>query len=296
MFILDAMTEQDNKKRELLGILNDVEHKAEDIESNGREIVQQGRFIRDLVRLIKEFIQAIPDDSYLSPEKWENPRAVWQNLQKQVSITKIKLEEIKPFVFATDSTSASATVSASSIISIKSISSLPRDVQCPAYKIHDKFEQFLEQSNLIEKITNEIKRLGLSISSTVSESPLSLLKQSEQAFKVPSVNEVAPSAVLIPLREAINRILADMLPRRPNQEETGKSTGKKIRSICTQCSSSTIDSIQIENLTKEADNLNNLFSSSKQAMLTREEVRELMNRGLVLILDFLRMIDEHKMR
>lgn len=290
------MTEQDKKMKELLGILNDVEHKADNIESNGREIVQQWRFIGDLVRLSKEFIQVIPDDSYLSPEKWENQLAVWQNLQKQVSITKIKLEEIKPHVFATDSTSASATVSASSIISIKSISSLPQDVQGPAYKIHDKFEQFLEQSNLIAKITNEINRLGLSISSTGNESSLSLLKQSQQAYKAPSVNEVAPSAVLIPLREAIKRILADMLPRQPKQVKTGKNPGIKIRSICTQCSHDTVDSTLIETLANEADNLNNLFSSSKQAMLTRDEVRELMNRGLVLILDFLRMIDEHKIR
>lgn len=290
------MTEQDNKKRELLGILDDVERKAEDIESNGREIVQQGRFIRDLVRLNKEFIQVVPDDSYLSSENWEYQRSVWQHLLNQASVAKIKLQEMKPLVFATDSTSASATVSASSIISIKSISSLPQDAQGSAYKIHDKFEQFLEQSNLIAKITNEINRLGLSISSTGNESPLSLLKQSEQAYKAPSVNEVAPSAVLIPLREAINRILADMLPRRPEQEETGKNPGIKIRSICKQCSHDTVDSTLIENLANEADDLNGLFSNSKQAVIRRNEVRELMNRGLVLILDFLRMIDEHKMR
>jgi len=87
--------------------------------------------------------------------------------------------------------------------------------------IYEKFEQLLEQPDLIRKIDGEIQRLGLSTAATSSRSALSLLNEAEQAFRVPSVNEVSPSAVPIPVREAIKRIFDDLLPRRPQQEKTG---------------------------------------------------------------------------
>lgn len=201
------MTEQ--KKKELLQELNDAEHDAQSLIDKGRDMVQLGQYISDLSRYNKEFIQLIPDDSSLSPERWENQLFAWQTVHKQIN-TQNKRHDI----VLTDSSSLSAAVSASSIISTETIVSLPQAAQDQAWVIHNKFEQLLEQSDLIQKVGNEIQRLGLSTSSGGKESTLSLLKQAEQAFKAPSINEVSPSAVLIPLREAINRVFADLLPKR----------------------------------------------------------------------------------
>ena len=284
------MTELKKKKEELLGILTAAEHDAQSLISKGREIIQTGQFISDLSRYNKEFVQLIPDDSYIPADRWENQLFAWQNVHKQVDVANSSHNLV-----LTDSSSTSAAVSASSIISTMVISTLPQDTQDKAIVIFHKFEQLMEQSDLFKKIGDEIHRLGVSTTSSGKASPLSLLKQAEQAFKAPSVDEASPSAVLIPLREAINGVFVALLPKRLQQEETGGNQ-KKLLSICKQCSRDGVDSKQIENLAKKAHDLNDILSGAKQKKLSRDQVREFMNRGLVFLLAFLQMLDEQKMR
>lgn len=284
------MTEQKKRKEELLRRLTVVERDAQSLISKGREIVQTGQYISDLSRCNKEFVQLIPDDSYLPADRWDNQLFAWQNVHKQVDVANSHYNLV-----LTDSSSTSASVSASSIISTAVISTLPQDTQDKAIVIFNNFEQFMEQSDLLKKIGDEMHRLGVSTPPSDKESPLSLLKQAEQAFKAPSVDEVSPPAVLIPLREAINGVLVALLPKRPQQEKTGNDS-KKVLSICKQCSRDGVDSKQIENLAKEAHDLNDLLSGAKQNRLSRDQVREFMNRGLMFLLAFLKLLDEQKIR
>jgi len=158
-----------------------------------------------------------------------------------------------------------------------------------------QYEQLLEKSNLNKELEKEVRRLNLTTSQGGHESVLSLVQQAEQAFNIPSVKEISPSAVLIPLREAINRAFDDLLKRRPKQEKA-KSRRDKTISICEQCLRSGVAKEQIELLANEANDLNNLLSAAKQAVMNRNQVRELMNRGFVFLRNFLGIIDENKMR
>ena len=153
----------------------------------------------------------------------------------------------------------------------------------------------MEHPNRILELETEIHRLRLTTTGGGGHSTLSLLRQADQALKAPSDKEVAPSAVLIPLRESINRAFADLLKRRPQQEKT-KNDKEKVMSICKQCCRDGVEVEQIEAYANEAYDLTNLLSKAKQEMLTRDRVRELMNRGLVFLLAFFRILDEKKMR
>ncbi len=281
---------EDKKKKELLQVLNDVDNNAQSLKSKGIKIVERGQYISDLCHHNKEFIELIPNDSHLLPERWENQVFTWQNVNKQLIDINSKHDLV-----LTDSSSLSATVSSGYMISTEIISNLPQDIQVSAMPIFYKYEQFIEQSPLFQKINYEISRIGLPTDSTNKESAVSLLKQAGQAFKSPSVEGVSPSAVLIPLREAINCILSDLLPKRPKQE-IAKGNKEKVRSICRQCSFEGIDSKQIEILANEVHVLNALLSGAKQNKFTRDHVRELLNRGLVFLLSLLQMIDNQKIR
>jgi hypothetical protein len=57
-----------------------------------------------------------------------------------------------------------------------------------------------------------------------------------------------------------------------------------------------MDERQIAQLAKEAYDLNDELSEAKQRSMTRERVRELMNRGFLFLHSFLRALDETKMR
>ncbi|MEJ2184224.1 MAG: hypothetical protein P8Y66_11995 [Nitrospirota bacterium] len=287
------MTEENkNKKRdELLQILSEAKHDAQDLAFKGREVVKEGQYAADLASCSEEFFRCIPDDTFLSPNQWKNHISSWKRWRKNAGQTITAFESMQPLAFANDSTSVASSAAISSVY----ITSLPQQSQNPARKAFERYEQLLERSNLIQDIEMEIRRLDLTASKAGHESVLSLLQQSYRAFNTPSVKDVSPSAVLIPLREAINRTFADLLPRRQQQEEA-KSHGDKTLSICKQCSRRGITIEQIDQLANESTDLNKLLSGSKHDVMSRDRVRELMNRGFLFLRSFLRLIDENRLR
>lgn len=284
------MTEESKskKKDELLQILRDSKTVAHDLASKGREAVKEGQYAADLASCQEEFIRCVPDDTFLSHSQWDNQLETWKRWHENAGGA---LSTMQPLKFATDSSS----IAASAAISSVHIQEFPIFVQVAAQKAFENYEQLIEESDPIQDLEMELRRLNLAFSGAGHASVLSLLQQAYNAFKVPSVTPVSPSAVLIPLREAINRTYADLLPRR-NIQEVAKSYEEKIQSICKQCSRTGLVMGQIDQLANEARDLNNLLSGSKQDMMSRDLIRELMNRGFLFLRSFLRIIDENKLR
>lgn len=292
IIIVRKMENKEHKKKnQLLQILSKAKRYAQDRASKGREIVKDGQFVADLASCNEEFFCNVPDDSFFTPNQWDNQIAIWNTWLGQARVASTAYNSMQLEFLA----SGSASVATSTAISSLSISSLPADSQGPARKVLERYEQLLEKSNLNKELEIEIHRLNLTSSQAANESVLSLVQQAEQAFKIPSVKEISPSAVLIPLREAINRAFADLLLRRPKQEKAKTHRDKTI-SICKQCLRSGVAKEQIELLANEANDLNNLLSGAKQDVMNRDQVRELMNRGFVFLRNFLGIIDENKMR
>lgn len=283
---------KNKKKDELLQILSDAKNDAQNLASKGREIVKEGQYAADLASCHEEFIRCIPDDTFFSLSQWNNQIEPWRRWHEIAGEAITSFNFVLPSLsMATNSTSVSSSAAISSVY----ISALPPNSQIPAQRAFEKYEQLLEKSDLIQELEIELRRLNLTTSKTENESVLSLLHQASQAFRIPSVTGVSPSAVLIPLREAVNRTLANLLVRRPKQEEA-KNQPDKVLSICKQCSRTGVATELIDQLANEANDLNRLLSGSKQDVMSRERVRELMNRGFLFLLTFLRTIDENKLR
>jgi hypothetical protein len=279
------------KKDKFLQILSKAKYAAKKLASKGREFVKQGQFAADLAACNEEFIHHFPDDSFLSPAQWDDQIAAWNGLGQYADVVILQLDNMSQFIIpAVTGTS----LASSTVISSGYIPRLPISSQDAARKTYEGYEQLLERSNLVSEIEIEIHRLGLASSAPESKSILSLILQSKHALEVPSMGEVSPPAVLIPLREAINRALADLLRKRPRQEKA-RAIQDKVRSICGQVCKPFVDGRQIAQLEQEAHDLNHELSEAKQRSMMRERVRELMNRGFVFLLSLLRTLDENKM-
>lgn len=287
------MTEENKnkKKNELLKVLSDAKRDAHELVSKGREVVKEGQYAADLASCSEEFIRLIPDDTFLPTNQWDNQISSWLRWCQNADEAITAFKPMQPLTFATDSSS----IATSAAISSVHISHLPFPSQNQANKVFQKYEQLIEQANPIQELEVELCRLNLASSQAETESVFSLVQQAFEAFNVPSVNEVAPSAVLIPVREAINRTLADLLKRRTTQEET-KNQKDKILSICRQCARPGVPAEQIDQLANESTDLNKMLSGAKQDVMSRDQVRELMNRGFLFLRTFLRAIDENKLR
>lgn len=279
------------QKDKLLQILSKTKRAAEEVASKGREFVKQGQYAADLAACNAEFIRHFPNDSFLSPRQWDDQIAAWNRLGECADGVISALDDTPQWLISTVN---SASVSTSTVISSVYIPCLPTSSQDAAQKTYERYEQLLEGSNLVSEIEIEIRRLGLASSIAESESTLSLILQSKHALEVPSMEGVSPPAVLIPLREAINRSLADLLRKRPRQEKAS-AVQVKVHSICDQCCKPSVDGRQIRQLEQEACDLIDELSEAKQRSMTRERVRELMNRGFLFLLSLLRALDENKM-
>ncbi len=154
---------------------------------------------------------------------------------------------------------------------------LPLDVQPIAEKAVAKFNQAAERANWVEEAEKELFRIGLDNASVGQNSAVSLLRQARDAFLRPSADETAPAAVLIPLRESINRVLADLLRRRPSQEPA-KGSDDKVMSIGSQVARSGIQQGDLVRLATDARDLIDALSASKQGEMAREDVRLLFMR------------------
>jgi len=280
---------KDKKKQDLLRFVSQVEEEASKITSQGREIVKQGQFTSDVARYTKQFIEAVPD-GFFSLTQWDAHTNIWQNALGRAKTYKDSLGDPMGFALIADSTATSSTT----IITSSLIVRLPPETQGAAQKAYEGFEQTLEHANIRKDIDTEINRLGL-IALKNTETIASLLIQAEQAFTTPSVKGVSPSAVLIPLREAIEQTYTILLRRRPLQEPV-KGDSSKVRSICKQCSHTITDSAQIELLAGDASQLKDLLSGAKQDSLSRDVVRELLNRGLIYLRTLLRTLDVSKIK
>ena len=97
------------------------------------------------------------------------------------------------------------------------------------------------------------------------------------------------------LRESINAAVSELLRRRPNQEPARK-LGDKIKSIGRQCNYEYLNQEHFEGIATNAEVLVNECSEMKQTKVTRNRLKELSNRGLLILYTLLSSIDENRLR
>lgn len=280
-----------NKKDYLLTLLSGVQDVADDLVSKGREAVKEGQFAGDTARSVASFVEALPDDSSLPAQLWDEQSARWNTVRERAQSTLNAMTNINSLTFATEGT----TISTSGMMSAADLTAMSSNARASAKTARVRFHGLVGKSELVSKIARELARLKIAAPRAEAESPADLVSKADQAFQAPSSSDQAASAVLLPLREAINSAIAEMVRRRPTQGPARGDYGK-VESILTQCGVPSVNPVDIDRLAKDAEDIKGILSASKQSKLERDALHGDFLRGLVFFHSLLRAVDETKLR
>src|SRR5574341_122908 len=275
----------------LAEIVDAAEKKAENLKSNAQEIVREAQHLQDVAKVTKAYLKAVPEGSIPSLIV-EDQKAAWGHTLNRLDESNRAVRSAMPFSFTT---SATTMLSTSGLMGHEYVHLIPPERREPDEAARRDLHRLFERQNLFQSVELEISRLGLVLDMAQWRTALELLRQAQTAFAVPSSNVPSPDSILIPLREAIEQICSLLLQRRQNQEPASNDRAK-IESICSQMGSRDLRIEDIERLVIEFSKVKKNLSDSKQRRLTREQIQERLNEGLLFLQALLRPLDRNRMR
>jgi hypothetical protein len=266
-----------------------MEWKAESLEGLAQDTVQHARFARDAAGPMRDIVSQLPADSLL-PKQWEDQKQVvrsWLEVAGQVQTTRTLIN-----TFGATSYAAINTTSSTLFMKVGSIQSPTPIMQVATAKLN----QIFERTPLVETARASMRRLRLDDrGESDRQTPLEILDQAKAALDRPSLPERESLSVLIGLRECINAAIGKLLLRRPRQEPASKPRDK-LTSLGCQSARPGLRVGHFEGLATEWDSLSNDLAGAKQGRLSRQQVSELFNRGVLFLNALLESIDETKLR
>lgn len=140
-----------------------------------------------------------------------------------------------------------------------------------------------------------MKSLGLDMPLGQTRSPLQLLEAAETALRRPFADEGYATAVLVPLREAIQNVIDELLKRRVLTEKTG-GWKSKVLSIGHTLGSAAISAGFVERIATTTHTLVDQLSGGKDRDMSREHIFALFDQGVSLLQDIFAMIEQEKLR
>ena len=281
---------EETKKRSLLDAIDKERKAVQEAVRLGQEWVREGTLLDAIGQCAEDFVHSIPDDTYVGAETWERATAAFYDYTQVVSD---HLEATpKMFRFTTAGTLSAVSDFVSPGVFTRPP---PLETERSLADVQDRLVSIVGSASWDADLEQDVRRLGLEVARADQRSALQLLAASHDALRTPSGAEVDPVAVLIPLREAVNRSLADLLQRRPCQEPTPR-VSDKVRSICEQLGRPNLPHGEIERLAEEARRLSDDLSAAKQDALRSVETRALFLRGKAFLRALLCAVDETRLR
>jgi len=236
----------------------------------------------------------LPLVSYMNNVSIEALALQWNQIGEQTARIKFVLEDVQS---STDSVSGTATLT-----SVTTSGSISRDFA--SYANDPDFEHswghFIEVTSRPEKkleVIHLMKEFHLDIPPAGSKSPLELFQTAHQAFESPVSKSNPISTSLVPMREAIEASLDELLRLRPIQQANGHGNRKKIAAICAQLMKVSVSDLVVQEWGDQWHDINDKdLSSSKRQNITREEWSRRLNRATLFLYSFLTGLDSSKLR
>ena len=236
----------------------------------------------------------LPLVSYMDPASIEALALQWNQLGEQTAQIRLVFENVQS---STDSASGTATltsVTTSGIFS-RGIAPFAHDPNFEHSWVH-----FIEVTSRPEKkleVFRLMKEFRLDISSAGSKSSLELFQTAHQAFESPVSQSNPISTSLIPMREAIESSLDELLRLRPIQQASGHGNRKKVAAICAQLKKDSVSDLVVQEWGDQWHDINdNDLSSSKRQNITREEWSRRLNIATLFLYSLLTGLDSSKLR
>jgi len=129
------------------------------------------------------------------------------------------------------------------------------------------------------------------------KSPLELFEIAHYAFENPISTNNPTITSLIPMREAIQSTIDELIRLRPTQKPTGSSINKKFKAIFEQLAKDRISETIVQELVDQWQDINdNDLSAAKRHKITREEWIQKLSRATVFLYSLLSYLDVSKLR
>jgi hypothetical protein len=291
---MTKQNESRGEKDDLLAEIQNVKAEADRGLNKGQQIVAECQYMKDFSDAAMEYLKLIPSDASLSGSYWENNKAVWKwarnGLQEFNDKSESHIKVLTQINSYTTSPSADFFKPPNKFNIIPDISVHPSILEAIS-----KFNEVADRAEWVTKAEEELVRLRLDSGYSGEKSPLELLRQARESYLKPSSGEIDASTTLIPLREAINSAIKDLLRRRPSQEKA-KNIRDKILSIGLQTREAHVNDADIEKLADQAEHMIDDLSKGKGGSLSRDEVRTLFIGGTSFLTAFLNSIDSAKLK
>ena len=246
-------------------------------------------------------IQVVIDDAdaflplvpYIKPDKIEGLAVLWDDVSRQTGFVKSSLDEVFP---TTDSVSGSASITTATISGVFSgdINSISPEPSFHAALSH--FNQVITRPTLRDEVISLLRIFHLDVASPGKKSPLELFQTAHLAFDTPISQSNPVITSLVPMREAVESVIDELIRRRPYQEATGASHRKKIQSIAAQLKKDATSEVVVQEWVDQWHDISDKdLSASKRNQMTREDWSRKLNRATLFLHSFLIGLDPSKL-
>lgn len=281
-----ADNNRDQTRDELISELDGVREKARDYRSKLHAEAEEVKCIEDFAELTRKCLMVQPANLSLPSEDgwaWAKTRRdltqaiTWYNNESRISL---------------DGTMVAS--SASNIIS-NYYRNNPSYSNTDSNGFYAQLNIIFDQRDWISDIDSNLRRLNMCEVHSNRRNPIELLNEARSSLANPSDLPTSPAAVLLPLRESINSIIAHLLRLRPSQEPAS-STRDKVISILSQTKADCIEDEEIEYFAEKAHHVINNLSQSKQISMSRLQIQSMLNDSIAWLNSFLIAIDVNRIR
>ncbi len=230
--------------------------------------------------------ESAPDDSVLPAETWTRLKAGWAAYNQEVDRLSVSMEA---------PSTATATGQAVALTTTNTEQVLRSWIGPSEMTAYEDLQAILHRPDLVKDALQVVRDLGLDVVHPGKRSAISMIEEVQAALACPPGEAPSPSAVLIPAREAIQTILATLLPRRP-QQEPARTDRLKVESIGRQCGATQLAQDHFERLGAELERLIDELSGGKQSTSTTSALGTLFDQALQFLIAFLSSLNDKRMR
>ncbi len=250
-----------------------------------------GVHIQDVIDAADAELPLVP---YMDPASIESLALQWNQIREQTAQIRFVFENVQSSTASVSGTATLTSVTTSGIFS-QGIAPYASDPNLENSWVH--FVEVTSRSEKKLEVIRLMKGFHLDILAAGRKSSLELFQTAHQAFESPVSQSNPISTSLIPMREAIEASLDELLRLRPIQQASGHGNRKKIAAICAQLKKDSVSDLVVQEWGDQWHDINdNDLSSSKRQNITREEWSRRLNRATLFLYSLLTGLNSSKLR
>jgi hypothetical protein len=278
---------------ELKHILTEVEQKGEEGVDKARSLLGSFQYMRDFASAAKEVVP------YIHPNDIPHITKEVKSYNNQADQLLIGLNSI-PMGVVNAVNSSAGTVTVSVTGSVSGTTDNPFSVPETAPGAQEALDNLFLVTNRFTtagQVEDLLEGLGFAKARKGRKSALHLFQTAHHAYQIPVMEGNPSSTSLIPMRECIHVVIAELIKRRPKQEEAKNEEGK-ILSIGRQLKNDFVPIDTFEALGRQWHSviLQKYLSTAKQQEISREEWSRRLQEATNFLYSLLTALDPQKMK